>query len=139
MEKTKIALSIILIVCAWFSTHAQTTGDSLEIFFIGNKKGEKFNVYLDTSLLISFTGTHAYKHSIKIPRMQAWETRGQIIELNIYRKGKFGLSYKMVGFGEDYERDKKYLILWRAPHLKKFRPFIGRWSNEKPILPQRMH
>jgi hypothetical protein len=144
MEKIKILFVLISLACITESQATNPNGnndgpDSLIIFFIGNKSGENFEIYFKGKLLLKFKGSGSYKYSIAIPKLSVWDKRRQIIEIDIYRKGKFGIKYRHVAATYQYDPDKKFLILWRAHHLKNYFPFIDSWSNEEPLQLPALH
>jgi hypothetical protein len=113
------------------ATYAQ---DSLTVFFIGNIKGERYEVFWDGTLLLKFKGSPSYKYSFKIPIDESWKEKGYIDKISIYRKGNFGLSYKEIGFTVGYE-PKKYLVMWRHPNMKNRSAVTYRWEDKEPLRP----
>lgn len=126
MKKLLIALSLL-----FFSTLSYGQSDSLKVFFIGNVKGERFKVYWCGKEVLSFRGSESYKYSFKINRIPSWETNGNIANLMVYRKGRFGLKYVDLNPFVPYE-SKKYLIIWRNPFLKKSAAVEIKWSDKEP-------
>ena len=93
--------------------------DSVDVFFIGNTTGEKFKIFWDGKLILTFKGSKSYKYNFKVPREEAWVNKRYTGKFLVYRKSAFGLSYKEIGaFNPGYE-PHKYLVIWRNPRLKK--------------------
>jgi hypothetical protein len=120
-----------------FSAYSANTteSDSLKIFFTGTRKGETFKVVFDKKRVLKFRTNNAYTYSTTIPKMAIWETRHQIVELRIYRKGFLGLFYHRVAESLGYESDKQFLILRRATHLRNSISFFEQWSDREPHNP----
>jgi hypothetical protein len=107
--------------------------DSLTVFFTGNIKGERFQVYLHHERILSFKGSGSYMYSFKIPnRPIEWEKRGYIAELNVYRRGFLGFKFKDTNLTTGYE-PKKYLVIWRNPLLKNKAAIQSRWTDKEPV------
>jgi hypothetical protein len=121
---------ILLIGISSFSVSAQS--DSVRVFFIGNIKGERFEVFWNGKLILNFKGSGSYKYSFVILREHSWEEKGRIEHLMIYRKGRLGLRYKDLNFSAYYE-PKKYLVIWRNPMLKNGSSVQGSWSDKEPM------
>ncbi|NBP71176.1 MAG: hypothetical protein EBR30_07840 [Cytophagia bacterium] len=124
--------SLIIILGFLCTTPSYGQSDSLEIFFIGNIKGEKYKIFWDKGAAMNFKGTTSYKYSFKVPREdKSWSERGWINNVSVYRKGRFSLSYKEVPLTIEYE-NKKYLVIWRNPALRDQIALQVNWSNTEP-------
>jgi len=139
-KRILITIFIFLSVSSVFGySYVRNSDDSLTVFFVGTKKGERYRVYFQNKLVIEFRSSSSYKHSVTVPRLGIWEKGGQVIELVIFRRGRFGFSYRQVTSSYKYQGGKRYLILTREDYMKNFFPFAERWSDEQPQKPKPLH
>lgn len=124
--------SLIIVLGFLCTIPSYGQSDSLEIFFIGNIKGEKYKIFWGEGAAMNFKGTTSYKYSFKVPREdKSWSKRGWINNVFVYRKGRFSLSYKEVPLTIEYE-NKKYLVIWRNPALRNQIALQASWSDKEP-------
>jgi len=114
---------------------AQT--DSIQVYFMGNKRGEKIIGYYNKKILFNFKSGATYKYSFKIPRDTALKENNSVIRsIHIYKRNF--LKYRLCGISCIYER-KKYLIIRRNLRLRKRFAFDYYWSDSEPLPPPRAH
>lgn len=131
MKKIDMKLLIITLIFL-YTIPLYGQGDSLEIFFIGNIKGERYKIFWGERAVMNFKGTASYKYSFKVLREdKSWLERGWINNVSVYRKGRLSISYKEVPFTIEYE-NKKYLVIWRNPALRNQIALQVNWSDKEP-------
>lgn len=131
MRNNKLALLSLLLIILIIRLNGHTQTDTLKIFFQGDfLKMESFKIYYQNKLIQEITCKKYDIFQFNIPIDSNWE-EGQLLDLKVFRKGRFQLAYRDTYFATPYEPSNRYLIIFRSQKLKKRYSVFPIWRDER--------
>lgn len=126
----KLLFAFLFLFCI-----SQIQADSLTVVFQGIRKGEKYKVYYNGNLEKIIKGERNFIRSTDSLRISIIGINdGDVLGLDVYRKGRFSIFYRNTYFGTFYDSCKKYPIIYRDEKLKSRYAITPIWRNQLLIF-----
>jgi hypothetical protein len=108
-----------------------TNRDSLQLVMQGLQNGETYIVLYNNIVVRKIKCSHKRCSEYIGIKLDTTYLEGNFLNIQVLRKGRFGLFYRDTYLSPTFKNEYKYLIIFRNNHLKNRYALDYFWSNDK--------